>query len=98
VGLMCWVAGVLPCDRFVEDPDQVVMDDGLQDPLIKHTYDNLPWVGLVLFPITCVTSSLFPPFIERQNWLLLQRTPGALILSGSVSGNLFCGHIMRSKS
>jgi hypothetical protein len=33
---------------FVEDPNQVVMRDDLQDPVIKHTYANLPWVGLVL--------------------------------------------------
>jgi hypothetical protein len=36
-----------PCNSFVEDPEQVVMDEELQDPVIKHTYKNLPWVGLV---------------------------------------------------
>jgi hypothetical protein len=86
------------CNSFIEDPDQVVMDDDLQDPVIKHTYKNLPWVGLVLFLVTCVTSSSIHPFIERQYLLPLKMTPMALILSGLVCGNLSFDHIMRSTS
>ena len=27
-----------------EDPDTAVMQDFLQDPVLKHTYKNLPWI------------------------------------------------------
>jgi hypothetical protein len=95
--LSCWTITYASWDSFVEDPNQVVMDEMLQDPLIKHTYENLPWVGLVLSPVACVAISLFPLFVEQQNLLPLQRTPGAR-LSGSVIGNLPFARIVRSKS
>lgn len=86
------------CYSFVEDPNQVVMDESLQDPVIKHTYENLPWVGLVLSPITCVPNSLFGCVIERQNWSPSKMTLGVMILSGLASGNLSFARITRSKS
>jgi hypothetical protein len=97
--LSCWTFTYVSWDSFVEDPNQVVMDETLQDPLIKHTYQNLPWVGLVLSPIACVAISLFPLFIERQNLLPLQRTPRLAPLSGLAPGNVITfARIVRSKS
>jgi hypothetical protein len=64
--LSCWTFTYTSWDSFVEDPNQVVMDESMQDPLIKHTYENLPWVGLVLSqsPIACVAYLVFS-FVRR---------------------------------
>jgi hypothetical protein len=93
-----WTLTYMSCDSFVEDPDQEVMEEHLQDPVIKHTYDNLPWVGLVLSPITYVASSLIWWLIEPRNSSPGKRTPGLKILLRLASGNLSFAHIMRSKS
>jgi len=96
--LRCGTLTYVSWDSFVEDPNQVVMEERLQDPLIKHTYENLPWVGLVLSPIACMAISLFPLFIEQQNLLPLQRTPRSVALSGLVTGNAITfARIVRSK-